>query len=899
MKCTATGAHPQDNSTGQTVRRRRVALTLLLAISLPPAAAGPPTKEPPPAWVETLPLDLGLPVDQDITVGRVHYHLVESQTNQLTRQQYRRVVYQVLDSEGVRENSSVSLLYSPGETRLALHRLQVIRDGVISDRLPTQPIRLLEREQSLEQNLYDGRVSAHLLLEDIRAGDIIDYAWSMTGYPDIMDGRFFLATPLQYSAPLGRYLIRHLAAPDMPFHFRMPDGVEPPRIKAGDGQVEYRWELADVPALASEPGTPAWHAEPPLVMKGEFERWQELADWARPMYRLDQPLPPDIAEHLSSWADLPPDRKITEALRYVQREVRYVAVSIGPHSYRPYPVDDVWQRRFGDCKDKALLLTLILRQLGFMDAWPALVNTQAGTRLPEMQPAPGAFDHALVYLAFRGHDYWLDPTAPEQFGPLEQIYTQNHAWALVLRPGEDQLLAMRNQAYDHARQEIVERVELAGYTSPARLTVNSRYFGWEADSIRRMFARTPLGDISDHYLAYYQEVYPEARIRSLPAINDDLEDNIFEVSEEYELPGFFMAPRRPGERYTAVLRASAIDPYVRPPERRDRRTPQGLRHPTNIQQSISITLPPGSTSFEREQARVDHPAISYQREVRPDGDTLHINHQFRTLQDHVPAGEFPGYVAETSQVYDLTDYVIDAPGSFFGTDSPSDGLSLQAALAVLISSLLAGCVLAIAALLARPGPRWIAWNQRRRARSDDNTAGLGGLLILLGLSAVVTAGAAVVLMGVAINLMSPETLHDLTDPAGGAYGAQWRYQLLSIFALAGMLLPLSFAQLYLFFRKRWIFPWFAIGFYLAASLLSLIAPLGMTRLPPGSISPTELAGEWMSWAASALVALLWTFYLLVSARVANTFVRHPLAATDPVSGTAPAPAAGAMGPGSS
>ena len=58
------------------------------------------------------------------------------------------------------------------------------------------------------------------------------------------------------------------------------------------------------------------------------------------------------------------ENKITAIHRFVTRDVRYVALEFGEHGYKPYKAKDVMARRFGDCKDKALLMKSLLRSLG-------------------------------------------------------------------------------------------------------------------------------------------------------------------------------------------------------------------------------------------------------------------------------------------------------------------------------------------------------------------------------------------------------------------------------------------------------------------------------------------------------------------------------------------------------
>ena len=63
------------------------------------------------------------------------------------------------------------------------------------------------------------------------------------------------------------------------------------------------------------------------------------------------------------------DRKDEQAVvralyNFVVTNTRYVALEFGIHGYKPYRVDRVLARRFGDCKDKASLIHAMLKVAG-------------------------------------------------------------------------------------------------------------------------------------------------------------------------------------------------------------------------------------------------------------------------------------------------------------------------------------------------------------------------------------------------------------------------------------------------------------------------------------------------------------------------------------------------------
>ena len=49
---------------------------------------------------------------------------------------------------------------------------------------------------------------------------------------------------------------------------------------------------------------------------------------------------------------------------YMQRNIRYVAIEVGIGGLQPHRAADVFAHQYGDCKDKATLLSTMLKQVG-------------------------------------------------------------------------------------------------------------------------------------------------------------------------------------------------------------------------------------------------------------------------------------------------------------------------------------------------------------------------------------------------------------------------------------------------------------------------------------------------------------------------------------------------------
>ena len=104
-----------------------------------------------------------------------------------------------------------------------------------------------------------------------------------------------------------------------------------------------------------------WHMRYPRMRLSEWGSWKAVVDWSVPLYRpggSDRALQALADEWRKGSAD--DAGRIIQALRFVQDKVRYTGIEIGPGAYQPTDPARVLERRYGDCKDKAMLLVTML-----------------------------------------------------------------------------------------------------------------------------------------------------------------------------------------------------------------------------------------------------------------------------------------------------------------------------------------------------------------------------------------------------------------------------------------------------------------------------------------------------------------------------------------------------------
>jgi hypothetical protein len=79
----------------------------------------------------------------------------------------------------------------------------------------------------------------------------------------------------------------------------------------------------------------------------------------------------------------------------LQQDIRYVGIELGIGGLQPHPASEVFSHRYGDCKDKATLLSSMLHEVG-VDSYYIIINTVRGGVSPETPPTPFWFNHVIL-----------------------------------------------------------------------------------------------------------------------------------------------------------------------------------------------------------------------------------------------------------------------------------------------------------------------------------------------------------------------------------------------------------------------------------------------------------------------------------------------------------------------
>lgn len=493
-----------------------------------------------------------------------------------------RVVQQVTGNDGLQPSASFEVTFDPGHERLIIHTASVIRDGDRREAASAAAFELLRRELNLERAVYDGRLTAHMIIPDVRVGDQVETSYTIVGANPALKGRFSQRFRLQWSAPTIETDCR----------LRLPEGREIEVRRTGvapeaeatlvDGIRTLRWRLIDAPPYVYDNDTPAWwigHAE---VHVADRMDWADVADLFRDAYAPPEQLPADMDAEIARLAERFPDAadRTAEALRFVQTLLRYHSIGVGAGGFRPRSVADIWSSRYGDCKDASRLLSVILNRLG-VEACPALVNTRTGQGLKDQTPYAVAFDHCIVRATVDGRAWWLDATGAPQAGRLSNLTSSTCEWGLPLMPG-----ATLEAIPRPPRQVVLDTRETWTFgrtaSDPAELDMRSTYRAWRADDMRRWRANEGFPGVSRRMREGLEGVYGELVELEALRWDDKPEANQLELVERYTVGRPYAVNEGGDAGVRFESRDDIVDPTLTTIERARRDQPINIGAPRTL-----------------------------------------------------------------------------------------------------------------------------------------------------------------------------------------------------------------------------------------------------------------------------------------------------------------------------
>ncbi|MGH7669503.1 MAG: DUF3857 domain-containing protein [Gemmatimonadaceae bacterium] len=369
---------------------------------------------------------------------------------------------------------NVTLSWNPAAGTPIVHAIKIHRGSETIDVLKMAKFEILRREDQLEASVITGVLTAVLKVPDLRVGDELEISYTVPTGDPTLKGQNAGVLALLSSPFSGRYRVGLSWEPGEQPHVQATDDLAGKLVRTKSA-VDVR--IDNPPAIMPPKDAPPRYAWQRAIEYTRFSGWPALSQRFNSLYAAAARLPADSPlkqEAVRIAADKPDQLgRAQDALKLVQQQVRYVYVGLDGGNELPATADQTWQRRYGDCKAKTVLLLALLKELA-VPAEAVLVRDQGSddgfnTRLPD----PGLFDHVLVRATIDGKTYWLDGTLPAVAPPSTAPDLPYH-WVLPLTAdGHDLESVPWSPASKPDELDLYEIDARAGFDKPAHVVVTS------------------------------------------------------------------------------------------------------------------------------------------------------------------------------------------------------------------------------------------------------------------------------------------------------------------------------------------------------------------------------------------------------------------------------------------
>ncbi len=373
--------------------------------------------------------------------GQDAYYLARQEVVHVTpsgrSSRFHQKIVHVLTEEGAKSWSFHRMYYSPGYERVELVSIRVRKkDGTISEAYA-------RRDYDAGQgsgNLYYLRKYAYIEVPDLKPGDTVEYAWreSEVSKANFREGYFGDLWYFQSAVDTERARYVLLTPESMKIHTRAPNisSVQHETRKISYQNTAHTAHIFDAKGLKriqTDRDMPGRAEVYEYVLVSTYKTWQEVGKWWWNLIKEQLVIDDEIQTLVREITrGLRGKRAKVEAIhRWVVKNTRYVGIEFGVHGWKPYRTTLCVRRKFGDCKDKASLIKVMLNAAG-IKADLVLIRTRT---LGQVDPSPAnlaIFNHAIAYVP--EFDLFLDGTA-EFHGTRELPYSDQGQISLIVSDG--------------------------------------------------------------------------------------------------------------------------------------------------------------------------------------------------------------------------------------------------------------------------------------------------------------------------------------------------------------------------------------------------------------------------------------------------------------------------------
>jgi hypothetical protein len=425
----------------------------------------------------------------------------------------------------------------------------------------------------------------------------------------------------------------------------------------------YSWTVSDVAPVRQEWQMPPWQGVaslmvlsilPPGATNRGFASWSQMGAWYTQLTQGRRDVTPDIHSKVATLtASLNgPLPKMQALAKFLQGDVRYVAIELGIGGFQPHPASFVYAHHYGDCKDKATLLSAMLADIG-IESYYVIIHASRGAVDAATPPYVGNFNHAILAIKVPegiadsvvpasfvhptlGRLLFFDPTDTlTPFGFIRGQLQANYAMLVTPDGGElvrlPQLAPTKSGIRRTAKLSLDSYGNLTGDFVEWRTGDSASHQRYQLRSVTKSEDRIkPIESLVSHSLGSF--AITKASVSNIDDNSQPFGYNYSVVARSYAKPAgnlLLVRPRVVGEYASGILE-----------EKEARKYPIEMDTSAQYTDSFEIALPSGYEVDDLPApVDIDNSFVSYHSKTELKGNVLHYSRIYEVKQVTIPVDQ--------------------------------------------------------------------------------------------------------------------------------------------------------------------------------------------------------------------------------------------------------------------
>ena len=320
----------------------------------------------------------------------------------------------ILTEQGKKNFSEKKFPYYRKYDKIYVDQARLIKpDGTIQE-VPKENITDITLSILASMNIFEPDQRQKVItFPNLEVGDAIEYFVVDTCHHAIIEGEFDCMYFFQEFDPVLHDEIVVTGPASMPLTYKSqndPQGKIQFSRTEKDGNTTYRWWANDQPRMISEPAMAPYQNIAPGIWASTIHSWNDISRWG---YNLNEQYI-DMNEALRNETQQlvngceTREDSLKALYHFVAQKVRYMGIGLGKKTgYDPKLATKTYETKYGVCRDVAVLLTAMIREVGI----PAnVVYTSLGYE--QYADIPNLYwSHGIVAVPNKQGGYtYIDPT---------------------------------------------------------------------------------------------------------------------------------------------------------------------------------------------------------------------------------------------------------------------------------------------------------------------------------------------------------------------------------------------------------------------------------------------------------------------------------------------------------